>query len=380
MAKGEFCLIGLDIGTTGIRAVELRRSRSTADLEIVRMACAELPPGVMSDGAVIDQPALAKAIRALWRQGRFRTRRLAFAVTDPNVLTRQLDLAWMPPDDFKAALRYQVQGSLPFDFDSVALDYHLLAEIERTDTKGQATTDNRVLVVATNREHTAAIASAIRKAGLEPVVADHAPFALIRSVCQGHLPNDASVHAVVDIGADQMTVVIHSEGQPRFIRTLSQLGSNLATRSIASALDIDSDEAEALKRSTGLNGAAPTVVSIAESSVFSTIVDSQAAEIDQRSLVALSELNTWAATIVGEIANSIDYYASGIGVAPVESVLLVGRAANLDGLRERIATQLPYPVQSADATMGLSVNPKLREYAQDAQAALAIGLAMAVKT
>ena len=86
--------------------------------------------------------------------------------------------------------------------------------------------------------------------------------------CQGVLPSDDQVHAVADIGADQLTVVVHQGGQPRFIRTIANLGGDTATVAVAERLRIDADEAEELKRETGLNGPAPVVAPIAESSVF----------------------------------------------------------------------------------------------------------------
>lgn len=377
MAKAKFGLVGLDIGSSGIRAVELQASRRATELQLARAAWVDLPRGVMEAGVLVDPDALTKAIKALWRQGRFKSRRVAFAIPGANVLTRQLDLPWMSPADFKSALRYQVQDSLPVDIATVQLDYHLLGEFARSDSKGHALKENRILIVAAERAQTAAISSAVRKANLEPVIADHEPFAMIRAVCQGRLPQDQSAQAIVDIGAEQMTVVIHSKGQPLFIRVLSPLGGNQATDAIAVDLGLDLVEAERLKCSSGLSVPAPTLVSVTESSVFSAAFDSPLPRPEPLVGLMHSDINVWATTIITEISNSIDYYNSEVDAAPIAGLTLIGRAVNLPGLIERVATQLPYSVVKADSLMHLTAGRRMKHRPDDTRLAVAIGLATA---
>ena len=83
----------------------------------------------------------------------------------------------------------------------------------------------RPFIVAANRDAVTAEANVVRKARLQPVVADSSAFALIRAACQGRLPEGDEAHAIADIGADQLTVVVHQAGQPRFIRTIANLGA-----------------------------------------------------------------------------------------------------------------------------------------------------------
>lgn len=369
-------IVGLDIGSSGIRAAEVRRLRSGA-LRIDRLASAELEPGIIRNGVVEQPKALAKALRRLWRRGHFSTRKVAFGLSDTGVLTRQLDLPWMQPADFRAALRYQVQDALPVSVASSELDYHLLAEIQRTDAGGQSADANRVLVVAANRDAVTADADAIRKAGLEPIAADSMGFALIRSWCRGQVPDDPAVHAIADIGADQVTVLLISRGQPLFIRTVANLGGGAATATLAGRLDLDLDDAEALKRETGLNGPAPVIVPIAESSVFSAIDTVQAAAPDSRTAVALDVLNPWATTVVQEIRNTIDYFRSTAPGTNITSLTVAGRAIQLNGLLERMATELPYPVRAFDPLAGMEAHARVRKHRPpDARFAAAIGLGM----
>ena len=376
MAAGSG-LVGLDIGTSGIRAVQVRRKGDS--VEIVKAASVELPRGAVRNGAVVDQKAVVKALKQLWRRGRFSSRKVAFALADSGVLTRQVDLPWMPPKDFRTALRYQIGDALPVDLSTVEIDYHLLQEFDRSDDHNQTVEMNRILVVAANQEAITAEATVMRKAGLVPQVADSAAFALIRAACRGVVPPDDESHAIADIGAEQVTVVIHQGGQPRFIRTIANLGGDTATLAVAERLGIDPDAAEVAKRETGLNGPVPVIAPIAESSVFGSAAAEEPAPMDPRSSATVETLNPWATTVIAEIRNSLDYYQASNPDSPVQTLTLVGRTAELDGLEERISTQIPVSVRVMDPLLGLAASRKVSKAGvPDTRLAVATGLALAV--
>jgi type IV pilus assembly protein PilM len=372
-------LVGLDIGTSGIRAVQLTRHRKTGAAEISRAASVELPRGAVHHGSIADPKAVTKALKELWKRGRFSTRRVAIGLADSGVMTRQIELPWMPPEDFRTALRYQLGDALPVDLSSVELDYHLLAEVERTDDHGQPADLNRILVVAANSDAITTEANVVRKAGLRPVLVDSSAFALIRAACQGRLPEGPETHALADLGAEQLTVVIHQSGQPRFIRTIANLGGDTATLAVAERLDVPADEAERIKRETGLNGPAPIVAPIAESSVFAGAAAEDVTALDPRSAAAVEALGPWATTIISEIRNSLDYFQASSPGSPIQSLTLTGRTAELSGLVERIATQIPVAVRTMDPLVGLTASRKVAKAGvPDTRLAVATGLALAV--
>ena len=82
MAGTAAGLVGLDIGASGIRAVQLKRHRKTGEYEIVKAASVDLPRGVIRNGNIADEKALIKALRQLWRKGKFSTRKVAFGLAD----------------------------------------------------------------------------------------------------------------------------------------------------------------------------------------------------------------------------------------------------------------------------------------------------------
>ena len=111
--------IGLDIGTSGIRAAELRHIRGSATCEVSRLAAVDLPHGTVRNGEVLDPKLFTKSLRSLWKKGRFTGRSVTFGISDTSIITRQLDLPWMPPDSFIQALPYQIHEALPVDISTV---------------------------------------------------------------------------------------------------------------------------------------------------------------------------------------------------------------------------------------------------------------------
>ena len=166
MGKAAPKLVGLDIGASGIRAVELKRDRKSGEYSVVKAASVDLPRGAVRNGVIAEPATVTKGLKQLWRKGRFSTRKVVLGLADSGVLTRQMELPWMPPEDFRSALRYQINDALPVDLSTVEIDYHLLGESQRKDDHGGVVELNRILIVAANTEAITTEAAAVRKARL----------------------------------------------------------------------------------------------------------------------------------------------------------------------------------------------------------------------
>jgi len=365
--------VGLDIGTSAVRAVELRRHRG--EYLVHRMAEIDLPEGTVRAGTVVDTAALAKALRRLWRKGRFGSRKVIVGISDAAVITRRTELPWMPAEDFSAALRYQVADALPIDLSQVELDYQALGEFSVTEPSGHSTDMLDVLLVAANSELVTGICRALLEARLEPVHTDTSAFALIRSACGGRLRRAGDgLEALVDVGADVLTVIVHQGGQPRFIRAIPGQGGQAAVRALSDQLQLSLKEAAELLVETGLTGAPPVVTPIAGSGVFGMLAD-QGIVVDQRASTALEIIGPWATALIGSIRDSLDYFNAG-GGGTIDRIRLTGRTAALRGFSDRVATELRLPVSEINPFDGVKP-PKKSAAADPGQFTIATGLAMA---
>ena len=86
MAKGR---IGLDIGSTAVRAVELTGGESTVVIHAAQVA---LPPGAVENGEVREPELVAEALRELWQRGGFKQKRVYLGVGNQRVVVREIAL------------------------------------------------------------------------------------------------------------------------------------------------------------------------------------------------------------------------------------------------------------------------------------------------
>ena len=322
-------VVGLDIGSSRIRAAEFAPGKRTPSLR--RFASVELPPGAVRAGAVNDPEVVAESLRAVWAQGKFGTKKVALGLANASILVRQMDLDWMAPADFRKTLRYQVEDALPMPVDDANLDYHLLEELELPGEGEETRRVSRVLLVAAARDMVDGFVDAVHRAGLSPVSVDIVPFALVRATHVKGADPESAAEAIVDIGFDTVKVVVHQSGQPQYVRTIPGVGSDAITRALQQRYGWGWEDAERTKQMAGLPGyAAPEVVG------------STADGLDhpaQRVIVTEAE------TLVAEVRTTLDYFRNATEEPSVLSrVVLTGAGTRLGGLRELLEERLEVPV------------------------------------
>jgi type IV pilus assembly protein PilM len=237
-------VVGVDLGSYGVRAVELSLSGGEATLE--RFAQVTLPPGAIRDGEVADAAAVSASVRRLWTEGGFKGKKVVIGVANQRVIVRMAEMPAMSEEDFTSALRFEAQDLIPIPVDDAILDFQILEDVV-DNTDGEARM--RVLLAAAQRDMVRSHLAAVEGAGLRASAVDLVPFALVRAL-NANAPAfdfDTRAEAIVCIGGGVTNVVVHERGVPRFVRVLL-VGGDDVTDAIVRELDVQIDEAEALKR------------------------------------------------------------------------------------------------------------------------------------
>jgi type IV pilus assembly protein PilM len=349
-------VVGLDIGTSGVRAAELTFGKSVTTRE--RFGQVALPPGAVRDGEVVDTDAVAGALKQLWSQTKFSSRKVIVGVANQKVVVRQVDLPWQPIADLRKSLAFQVQDHIPMPVEQALLDFHPLEEF--TDDSGAWVM--RLLLVAASRDMVSASLAAVTKAGLRPVMVDLTSFAVLRSLAGtggfGLGDTETQAQALVDVGSRVTNIVVHQGGVPRFVRILL-LGGGDITEAVAERLGVPAEEAEAVKQSVGLSavpGGAP---------------DGQPAN---------RAIEIAGAGFVDEVRGSLDYYLGLPGSVRIDRLVLSGGGGQLAGLAERLAAATRLPVEHGSAMAALSIgktglSPEQLNYVEPL-ATVPVGLAL----
>jgi type IV pilus assembly protein PilM len=332
MAKN---IVGIDIGADVIRAVEV------ADVDkpqptILRFAEIAAPDESTKHGEVLQANTVAGALRSLWALGKFRSKDVVLGMGNQRVLSRDLTVPKAPIAQIRESLPFQVQDMLPVPVGEAILDFYPTSE-----GTGESGPVVHGLLVAAIKDAVLANVNAVQLAGLNPVAVDLIPFALTR-VLAPRVAGAGTV-AIVDCGATTTSVVIATDGIPKFVRIIPTGGADV-TKSIAARLEIGVPEAEAVKRHFGLSG------------VTRTTDDVRAVAVTREAVGELMQ----------SIRNTVNYFANTRPEEPVRGILLVGGGAALPGLREGLGDSSGLPVALGDpfisARAGRGIGPDvLRE-------------------
>jgi type IV pilus assembly protein PilM len=319
--------IGLDIGTSGVRAAELSFGKGKVTLE--KFGQVALPEGAVRDGEVVNPDAVAAALKQLWAHTKFSSKKVIIGVANQKVIVRQVDLPWMPPSELKKSLGFQVQDFVPMPVEQAVLDFHPLEDF----TAENGSRVLRGLLVAASREMVHASLEAVTQAGLSATMVDLTSFAVIRSLADpDHLGLGAEVEALVDVGARVTNIVVHQGGAPRFVRILLMGGQDV-TDAMAERMGVPQEQAEAMKQQ--LSGGAPE------------------GGVEVQAAVRVVDAAT--AAFVDEIRGSLDYYLASSGSAPISRLVLTGGGARLNGLADRLQSTTRVPVQAGAPVQPLKV-------------------------
>ena len=318
--------IGLDIGTSGVRAAELSFGKAQVTLE--KFGQVALPEGAVRDGEVVDPNAVGEAIKQLWTHTKFSGKKVVIGVANQKVIVRQVDLPWLPDSELRSALGYQVQDFVPMPVEHAVLDFFTLEEFTN-DSGGRM---RRGMLVAASREMVMNAVHAVQKAGLTATSVDLSSFAVLRSLAsQDNLGMGGDVEALIDVGARVTNIVVHQGGAPRFIRILLMGGQDL-TDAVSERMGVAGAQAEAMKQEIGLR-----------------------TDVPDGAMIASRVIEAAAATFVDEVRGSLDYYEASTGSTRISRLVLTGGGARLTGLGGRLESATRVPVVTGNPMERLAV-------------------------
>ena len=340
--------VGLDIGASAVRVAQLTGTREAYSLQ--RFGQVALPEGAVSDGEIRDPGAVSQAVAQLFKKSRLKSKRAVVGIANQRVVVRQVDFPYLEESEFRQSLRFQAAEYIPMPVDNAELDFIVIDDY---------TTDNqehmmRVLLVAAATDTVETFVSTVIAGGIQPDAIDLVPFAVARAVsssARGEAGLEGS-EAIVDVGAAVTNVIVHANGEPRFVRILLA-GGNDASNALAEELGVSFEEAEAVKLDLGRD------------------VGPEAGRLVLRRQVD---------ALVEEIRGSLDYYLSQEDSEPVTSIILTGGGSLTAGLPARLEQLLRTPVvagsplsQMNTSKSGLT-DDQIRQV--DPVCATAVGLAM----
>jgi Tfp pilus assembly PilM family ATPase len=357
--KRSRSLIGLDLGTTVIKAVEVSLDREECPV-VTAVASRDRLPG----------EDLNVALAALLADANFTCKEVATAISGKSVIVRHLTTMQMSDEELAQAMRFEADKFLPFDLEEVLVDCERLQREPQPSGDNESQGENTIGVALAACRNTVVDEQyrTVTQAGLTPVAIDAEVFALVNAYefCNGEAADTSALEseesngvseqaaedlesakahtdmaygassyedeydyekeddydpytgagaiepsqappllgcavAIADVGATRTQISVLIAGETCFSRDIGVGGSDM-TQAIARRLAVDTEEAEQVKRNPGED----------EGKVFEALES----VIDD---------------LVGELTMSLDFVENHEGIS-VGKVLLTGGGAGTPGL------------------------------------------------
>lgn len=246
MAKS---LIGLDIGTNNVKAVELTENGKELILKHVGFAVIEAIADLTNDED--RHKAVLKAIKAALPPGSLKNKKVSTALSGKSVIIRTISLPKGPVqrlgrDEIKKMIMSEIEAEIPFPIEEAVLDFFILDDLSVSkDEKA------RLMVAVVPKVEVDKNIALIREAGVEHEAIDVVPLALMRGITELKTRLNVEIMGIVDLGAATTEVVVVKQLEMLFTRNIP-LGGNLLTRMVQDVLNFDYARAESSKVKEGL--------------------------------------------------------------------------------------------------------------------------------
>src|SRR5687768_5656138 len=248
MFRKSKAVVGLDIGSSAVKAVELKPAGK--GFRVSAFGSEPVPPDSIVDGAIIDAGAVSDAIRRVFEQNSaFKTKEVCASLSGNAVIVKKISLPVMTEAELSESIYWEAEQYIPFDIQDVNLDYQILDPGTGPDSKG--TMD--VLLVAAKKEKIADYTNVISQAGRVPVVVDVDAFALQNAYEVNYAPQPGAIVVLLNAGASAININILSGDQSLFTRDIS-IGGNAYTEAVQKELALGFESADHAKRGLAASG------------------------------------------------------------------------------------------------------------------------------
>jgi type IV pilus assembly protein PilM len=338
--KKRVQVVGLDVGASSVKAVELRASGQ--EYELVGLGIGQLAPGAIEGGEIRQPGKVQQAIRHAIDQGGIQAADVVIGVSGGSVIAKRVTLPKMSEAELADSIRWEAEQHIPFDIDDVNLDFQVLR---------QEGPQLEVMLVAVKKGKVQSYAEVVAATGLRVVVVDVDVFALETQHEYNFPSSPNEVVALVNIGHETTNTNILQGGVNVFARDVFVGGRQYVT-TIGQRFDLSPADAEALVR--GERGS----VSWAE---VEPVLDLVSQELGQ------------------EIQRTLDYFGTTAEHERIQRIFLSGGCALIPGLPDFLAAQWGIEVSPANPFKRVAIGAGVASdsvHKLAPLAAVATGLAM----
>jgi type IV pilus assembly protein PilM len=321
LLTGVSSFFGLDIGTTAIRAVQLRGNGPLKSL--VRYAYVPVDSKLVLSDSKTDQQRLAQIIKELLDQAHMNTRNVAVGIPSQRVFTAVIDFDRLPANELAKAIRYQADSLIPTPLEKSKIDWAVIGDSPKDKTKVE------VLLSSVENDFVEQRLDLLESIGLDVIAFEPDNLALTRALIA---QDSAQPQMVLDIGSKNTDLVVTMNGAPRLTRSIPT-GAEAIIRAAAQNLNIDDKQARQFVFKFGMG----------RDKLEGRIYDAIIGTVD---------------LLTTEIDKSIKFFQSRYVDSPVSRIVVTGGASALPEFPLYLANKFGIEIEIGNAWRNVSFSPE----------------------
>lgn len=346
---GQSSYLGVDIGTTSIKAVELAKGAQNPTL--VNYGLLESYGHFERANNVIQANALKLSekettfmLKALVKQSGFKTRAAIASIPSFASFITMIEMPAMSEEETNKAMGFQIRQSVPLPLSEIAVDWIRVGE--RTDENGFS--KQQMVLIAIPNETVSRYKSIFKGAGLSLKALEIESLSYIRSVVGG----DKTASIIVDVGARSTNITVVDQGFLKHNTQIDYAGDSL-TQAITKGLGISYKRAEELKKQRGISGGAGEY---------------------ELSTLELPFIDV----IITEVNKVRDNFESNFGLK-IQRAILIGGGASLVGIDKYFESQMQLTTVLGNGLLFVNVPSQLSVVEKELQVRFATAVGLAIK-
>ncbi len=379
MIFGKKTTVGVDIGSSMVKVVQLKRAGKGIELEKFAMEPIYAGREKKPSGVEAKDLKTAATRRALERAG-INAKYAISSVSGESIIVRYIQLPEMPEQELQNALRWEAEEYIPFHIDEVNLSSVILGK-----AGGEAAGKVNVLLVSAKKDLINEHLEIINRVGLTPLIVDVDSFAFLNCFEMNHTPTPSDIVALINIGAEITSINVYMGGTSRFSRDISIAGDSI-TSAIAAKLNIDFVSAEKMKISEGIPPVEEATTTEAEggglmATIRGTVEKITGEDLGEDTSEALAQrvIRNNLQNLFGEISRSIQFFENQAAGQTVQRVILGGGSSKMKNIVPFLSKELDLPVEIIDPLRRITVKDTLTSDISIAKEMLGVGIGLALR-
>ena len=345
---GSKSVLGVDLGTAGIKVAELSRA-SGGRFDLKNYGVLDFL--AKGDGATkLGDELFVSGLRDLVSRVKPSTKDVVASISSFSTFATVIELPYLSEKDLEKAIPFEARKYIPVPLSEVVLDWSIINVKEFSQHEGNSTLKTQlpnveIFLAAVPKDEAERYRNIFLSAGLNLRALELENIATIRALVGDNL----SPLAIINLGGRSTSIIVVDKGFERVSRNY-ELGGFEVTKAVSASLGIGYDRAEELKKVEGLKS-------------NSTFFEAIAPLID---LIVFEAKKT--------IANYEESKKSSIA-----RVILTGGQANMPGLKEYFNQKLAKEILIGDPLKKVSFNKSLEGTLKNLGPVLAVALGLAMR-